>query len=290
MSDSEQMSTWNNIQSGVKETERFMGQKDYNASMVKARQTLECMVKSLAAKHGLSEMDMAESIDELYRRRIITKTTCEHYHKIRITGNKAVHDGDNNAYNANTAYHLLSQEVYSFARDYSPKKSRFRRSERNKERSSEMQTDSGDRTPRRRRRKVPSSKMNPSAVLIAGGGLLVLIIIIVLIMIFNKPKKQEIAETTQPVTTAESMTTANNTVEVETTVAPTTEAYKKYKTTTENVNIRSEPNTDNPAVKSLNNATVVEYVQAYDEEWSEVIYDGKTYYIATRYITPIEED
>ena len=33
--------TWQKIQQGVKETERLLGQKQYNLTMVKARQTLE---------------------------------------------------------------------------------------------------------------------------------------------------------------------------------------------------------------------------------------------------------
>ena len=36
---------WEKIQKNVQETERLMGQKKYNQSMIKARQTLEYMVK-----------------------------------------------------------------------------------------------------------------------------------------------------------------------------------------------------------------------------------------------------
>ena len=34
-------STWEQIHGGVRETERLIGQKNYNLAMVKARQTLE---------------------------------------------------------------------------------------------------------------------------------------------------------------------------------------------------------------------------------------------------------
>ena len=37
--------SWERIQQGVSDTERLIGQKEYNASMIKARQTLEFMVK-----------------------------------------------------------------------------------------------------------------------------------------------------------------------------------------------------------------------------------------------------
>ena len=39
-------SSWDKIQQGVKDTERLIVQREYNASMVKARQTLEFMVKN----------------------------------------------------------------------------------------------------------------------------------------------------------------------------------------------------------------------------------------------------
>ena len=111
-------SSWDKIQQGVKDTERLIVQREYNASMVKARQTLEFMVKNLADQAGImDESDLKGMIDVLYENRWISKTTCEHYHKIRMIGNKAAHEGDSNAYSANQAYHMLSQEVYTFADD-----------------------------------------------------------------------------------------------------------------------------------------------------------------------------
>ena len=107
--------SWERIQQGVSDTERLIGQKEYNASMIKARQTLEFMVKLLSERAGLDEgCDLKTQIDLLYQNRWISKSACEHYHKIRIIGNAAVHDGDSNAYSANQAYHMLSQEVYAF--------------------------------------------------------------------------------------------------------------------------------------------------------------------------------
>lgn len=107
--------SWERIQQGVSDTERLIGQKEYNASMIKARQTLEFMVKLLSERAGLDDgCDLKTQIDLLYQNRWISKSTCEHYHKIRIIGNAAVHDGDSNAYSANQAYHMLSQEVYAF--------------------------------------------------------------------------------------------------------------------------------------------------------------------------------
>ena len=72
--------------------------------------------------YGILETGLLEMIDALYSAGKISKTTCEHYHKIRTIGNKAIHEGDNSAYNANQAHHLLSQEVYTFANDYNDTK------------------------------------------------------------------------------------------------------------------------------------------------------------------------
>ena len=121
-------STWEQIHGGVRETERLIGQKNYNLAMVKARQTLEYMVKCLCERYGILETGLLEMIDALYSAGKISKTTCEHYHKIRTIGNKAIHEGDNSAYNANQAHHLLSQEVYTFANDYMTQKNSTRAS------------------------------------------------------------------------------------------------------------------------------------------------------------------
>ena len=114
--------SWEKIQSGVRDTERLIGQKKYNMAMIKARQTLEFMVKCLCEKSGVMEGNLIDMIDGLYDDGIISKTTCEHYHKIRTIGNKAIHEEDNSAYNANQAHHLLSQEVYTFANDYNERR------------------------------------------------------------------------------------------------------------------------------------------------------------------------
>lgn len=86
------------------------------------------MVKCLCERYGILETGLLEMIDALYSAGKISKTTCEHYHKIRTIGNKAIHEGDNSAYNANQAHHLLSQEVYTFANDYNDTKKSTRAS------------------------------------------------------------------------------------------------------------------------------------------------------------------
>ena len=103
---------WERIQMGLKGTERLIGQGDYNSAMIKARQTVEFMVKTLAERSGsMNDGDLMEMIDLLYQNRRITKTTCDRYHKIRMMGNKAAHEGDNSPSNGNLAFQMLAQEV-----------------------------------------------------------------------------------------------------------------------------------------------------------------------------------
>ena len=61
MSNFERTTSWQQIQQGVKEAERLIVSKDYNLVMVKARQTLECMVRCLAEKACLVDGDLADS-------------------------------------------------------------------------------------------------------------------------------------------------------------------------------------------------------------------------------------
>ena len=107
---------WDKIRQNVQETERLMGQKQYNQSMIKAKQTVEYMVKLQCEQAGIMEGSMDSMIHELYnngwnlkihRRALLTDLT--------NIGTKAAKNGDNGAYNANQAYHVLSQEIYSFA-------------------------------------------------------------------------------------------------------------------------------------------------------------------------------
>ena len=55
MPNTRNVNSWELIQDGVKETEKLLGQKEYNLAMIKARQTLEYMVKSLYRELGDNE-------------------------------------------------------------------------------------------------------------------------------------------------------------------------------------------------------------------------------------------
>ena len=77
---------WEKIQKNVQETERLMGQKKYNQSMIKARQTLEYMVKLKCDKAGIVESSLDHMIHELYDGQWISKSTAEHYLQILSIG------------------------------------------------------------------------------------------------------------------------------------------------------------------------------------------------------------
>ena len=61
METSENKSSWDQIRQGVKDAETLIGQKQYNLSMIKCRQTLEFMVRCLAEKACVLEGDLNDT-------------------------------------------------------------------------------------------------------------------------------------------------------------------------------------------------------------------------------------
>lgn len=314
--DNMNLSTWERIQNGVRDTERCIGQKKYNMAMVKARQTLEYMVKCLCEKSGTMEGSLIDMIDNLYEDGIISKTTSEHYHKIRTIGNKAIHEDDNNAYNANQAYHLLSQEVYTFANDYKERKKkptsqkrqtsldsapavRSRASGSASERTSSSSARSrsagtaGNRSisagpgrsigsaGNRRRTRTSRSSFDLETIL---KPLLLVAIIIVLIFIIKMihPGKEDAAETTPAITTEAPMETESVPEETE----PTEAAVVLYRAT-DILNVRSTPSTDNERIGVLSAGAEVEFVGDYDDRWAIIKFNGADAYVVKEYLTPV---
>ncbi len=286
-------SSWEMIQQGVKDTERLIGQRDYNAAMVKARQTLEFMVKLLTERAGSADTgDLKDMIDTLYQHRWINKTTCEHYHKIRIIGNKAVHEGDANAYNANQAYHMLSQEVYTFANDYRNAQRGTRPVQGSRSAQGGSRQAQGSRPPQGARRQAPSAstrsrRRQPQkrAGFTVYDLLKLLVPILCIILLFFvvklvKPQK-DTKETTEAPTSVEATT-----AEVPTT--PETEAPTQapvvYKTTSV-LNVRPQPNTEDARIGQLEAGATVEFVRTHDEKWAVIMYNGQEAYVASEYLT-----
>ena len=273
-------STWEQIHGGVRETERLIGQKNYNLAMVKARQTLEYMVKCLCERYGILETGLLEMIDALYSAGKISKTTCEHYHKIRTIGNKAIHEGDNSAYNANQAHHLLSQEVYTFANDYNdtkkstrasrsaaptPASSRLRRNSRHSSASSENEKPAGTRSGSSGGRRPRAYAGGPSFEFRSIIKPVLLIIIIILLLLIIKMIR--------PATDAKPDSAAESTV------------YR----TTDTVNVRPEPSTDTDRIGVLAPDTDVEYLRDYDEKWAVISYNGQEAYVSRDFIRQVSQ-
>ncbi len=311
MSNLEHTTSWQQIQQGVKEAERLIVNKNYNLVMVKARQTLECMVRCMAEKACLVEGDLSDTIDQLYEGGWINKTTKDNYHTIRILGNKAVHENDNTAYNANQAYQLLTQEVHVFSHDVNAVRGG---------RSQRPSSSSGYDRPAQRGTSRPSSSVSRTGGSRSGQGqrsqtsrsgyssgqrssnarrrkrrrvsplfylwrllipILVVILLIVVIRMLN-PEKDKVKET--PVST-ESVTMTESVPETEPETEPETQPeVEVYVITGSSVNVRTEPSTNSRILVQLSQGTEVDYVKRYNNDWTVINYDGQEAYVSSQYI------
>ncbi len=358
---------WIKIQQGLRETEILMNQQQYNLSMIKARQTVEYMVNYLGEKALIVEGDLADSIDQLFEGRLISQTSKDHYHRIRMIGNKAVHEGSDSPYDAGEALKLLAGEVNAFAntfhressedstykqrqaplrpvsiasndhtqrsstqRDSSQRDSAQRNTsqrdsaQRNSTQRGNTQRDNAQksntqrsashrgnapqgqahrsqsgnraassgqaprtaskgRSRRRSRQSAPETNglLKPALIFL---GILVLVLIFVK-LVPGKGGKQNPAPTETSTQISTEVPTTSETPE-ETTEAET-ETPITY-TTKSKLNVRSEPSTDGTRLGSLAADTKVEFVKAYDDKWSVIMFEGKEAYIATEFLTKSE--
>lgn len=277
--------SWEKIQHGVKDTERLIGQKDYNSAMVKARQTLEFMVRLLAERACIVDNgDLMEMVDTLYQNRWISKTTCEHYHKIRIIGNKAAHEGDSNAYNANQAYHMLSQEVYTFANDYRNAQRGAKPSNRTASRPAANRPAASGRPqpPANKSRKRAPQKRTGFTVYDLLKLLIPILCIVLLVLVIRlvKPGKDKAPEDTTAPTTTEQIDSTEPT-----TAPPETDAPSAVYKTTDVLNVRPAPNTTDARIGQLEAGVTVEYVRTHDDEWAVILYNGQEAYVSSRYLS-----
>lgn len=287
--DNTEAGTWERIHGGVREIERLIGQGQYNMAMVKSRQTLEYMVKCLCERNGILETSLLEMIDALYHDGIISQTTCEHYHKIRSIGNKAIHEEDNSAYNANQAHHLLSQEIYTFASDYKDAKAPRTRSSLSSSSAAagrgESRRSPGHTEPRNGKSEGhrPRAYAKPAFEFRSILKPLILILIIILLLFIIKmihPAK------TSDESTAAAISTESAASETEAeTVSSETTLYR----TTDTVNIRSNPSTDSERLGVLAPAADIEYLRDYDDKWAVIHYNGQEAYISRDFIQQVSQ-
>lgn len=296
---------WEQIQKSVQEAERLMGQKKYNLSMIKARQTMEFMVKLQCDKAGIVEGAPENMIRELYEGKWISKSTAEHYMQILDLGNKATKDGDNSAYNANQAYHVLTQEIYAFV-DADKVKTRRSSSTRQavqaaqaagsgtRKRQTATSAAASASSAARTSRSSGNSKKSKKSSGFKQEDLLKLLIpialVIVLIFLIKvlTPDKDPTNETTPaaPSTVEQLQTEPAETTPAETETPP--EVNVTYKTTT-TLNVRSGPSTDSDRIGKFDPDKTVEYVRDHDDFWAVIIYNGQEAYVAKEYLTPVTE-
>ncbi|MBR6615084.1 MAG: SH3 domain-containing protein [Lachnospiraceae bacterium] len=294
---------WEQIQKSVQETERLMGQKKYNLSMIKARQTMEFMVKLQCDKAGIVEGAPENMIRELYEGKWISKSTAEHYMQILDLGNKATKDGDNSAYNATQAHHVLTQEIYAFV---DADKVKPRRSSASRQTS---QSSGGSTRKRQTATSAAASASSASRASRTSGGpkkskkssgirqedllkLLIPIALVIILIFLIKvltPDKDPTNETTPAaqITVEKQQTDAAvETTPAETEIAP--EVTVTYKTTT-TLNVRSGPSTDSERIGKFDPDKTVEYLRDYDDFWAVILYNGQEAYVAKEYLTPVTE-
>lgn len=272
---------WDKIQSGVAETEKMIRNKEYNAAMIKARQTLEFMVKLQAERACIvNGGDLKSMIDTLYQNRWISKTTCERYHRIRMIGNKAAHEGDAIPNNANQAYHMLSQEVYTFANGYQNARKGTKQPARSSSSSTGRRTVSQSSASARSRKRSGSARRGLTLYDLLKFLVPVLCIVLLIGVIkLVKPSGEKDPNPTEPAAPTETTTEAP---EPET--MPEEVPQLTYKTTTV-LNVRPQPSTDGDPIGKLNAGTTVTYIRAYDDTWAVIDYNGQEAYVASQYLT-----
>lgn len=278
-------SPWERIQQGVTETERLIGQKQYNMAMIKSRQTLEIMVKCLAEKALILDgSDMSEIIDQLYESKWITKTTMEHYHRLRTIGNKAVHEGYNNASDANQAYHILSQEVYAFSNDYNPRRRRTASTSSRSSSRTSSRPRTGSSAVRRRKKKSPAEDILRILIPII---CVILLILIIRALLPSGDTNETQAQTTAPTeaVTMESTSAGADALPPDDASAESPETSAAVYRTTTTLNVRTEPSTSASILVQLPPDTEVNVTGTYDSQWTIINYDGQDAYVATAYLT-----
>lgn len=114
MADIRNTGTWQRVERGLSDMANLVSRGEYNLALVKSRQTMEQIVRLSAGQNFVVYTDLADTIEKLYQGHYITKSSRDAFHTIRMLGNKAVHEGDNDPQDAARSYRLLDQEINAF--------------------------------------------------------------------------------------------------------------------------------------------------------------------------------
>lgn len=312
---------WDKIQKNVQETEQLVGQKKYNLSMIKARQTMEYLVSLQCDKAGMVEGPTDTIVRDLYRGQWITKSTAEHYLQILALGNRADSEGDNSASSAEMALRFLKEEVRVYSGDApsarvrtasvsgaaaaqrttssqrtssqrtssqgsSARRSSTRQTTSARSCSSARQAASSVRTGKSSgaRKRKSSSGLQPADLLKLLVPLVLIIILIFLIRALTAKPSPTIESTPAPTTTPAITTEAPTTAPQPETTAPAETEPVVYKTTT-TLNVRSGPSTSSSRIGKLDPNVVVDYAEDYDDGWAVIMYNNQQAYVSKEYLT-----
>lgn len=298
MPDSEEQNILSNIEDSYNEIAQQYEEHKYNIMMIKSKQLIEYMVRCLLEKFDIEEEErMLDTIDILYQRNILSQRSRDNYHRIRTMGNAAINVNDNNSYNGQSTYDKLGREVEIFSEIYTEEipeilKPKGNDKENSMDKSSNTKKYNQDQgvalsnvssiSEKMQRSRTKSAKKRRTQnifrfLLTIAVPVLVLLLLLWLAFVirgFAKkiPTRKEATtiETTISVTSTESME--------ETTAAP-----KTYVTTSA-LNVRSAPSTDGEKLTTLPVGTVVDYVNAYDNNWAIINYNGAQAYVASQYL------
>ena len=288
-------STWEQIHGGVRETERLIGQKNYNLAMVKARQTLEYMVKCLCERYGILETGLLEMIDALYSagksarppanittrsarsatRRSMRETTAPTTPIRRITF----------CHRRSTPSQMttMTQKTHRLPKSQlqPPASSRLRGNSRHSSAGSGNGKPAGTRSGSsggRRRALCRRSVFEFRSILNQCSDIIIILLLLIIKMI--RPATDAKPDSTAAVST-ESLAPET---EAETIAAEST-VYR----TTDTVNVRPEPSTDTDRIGVLAPDTDVEYLRDYDEKWAVISYNGQEAYVSRDFIRQVSQ-
>ena len=260
------------IEEGLSTTESLISHADYMQAMICSRQTLEFLVRSLCRRNGIPDGDLRDMNDNLYREGVISKEVCGEFLKITLLGEQASLQGLNDSANASESFRLLSRAVYAYRQMLESQSSARRRV-------------ATRRSPRRNTSGGFSLDSLPPYVKF-GLPLVAILLLIFLVRSFASHRRAAEPVASSSVESSESSAEAVLTTEAETSaVVPS--AIKIYTTST-SLNVRETPSTSGKLLTTLAAGTVLDYVEAYNDQWTVINYNGTHAYVATQYVTASE--
>lgn len=96
---------------GLMELADLISRREYNWALCRGRVYVEELVRGYAQDSNTEYTTLSETIEALYRGRVLSERSRENLHSIRVLGNKAVHENDDDPQDAKKTYYLLKEEL-----------------------------------------------------------------------------------------------------------------------------------------------------------------------------------